>query len=71
MKHGEKNFQEAVDYLNKEGISFSTRGGKYITFNVSAQQLKERSAIHEWLAMRLSPEKQANQTSEVIPEPQR
>ena len=65
VKHGEENFQEAVDYLNKEGISFSTRGGKYITFNVNAQQLKERSAIHEWLAMRLSPKKQANQALEV------
>jgi hypothetical protein len=58
VKHAEENFQEAVDYLNKDGISFGTRGGKYITFkNVSEQQLMERSAIHEWLAMRLSPEK--------------
>jgi hypothetical protein len=68
VKHGEENFQEAVDYLNKDGISFGKRGGKYITFNVSEQQLKERSAIHEWLAMRLSPEslkKQANQASNV------
>jgi hypothetical protein len=68
VKHGEGNFQEAVDYLNKEGISFGTRGGKYITFNVSTQQLKERSAIHEWLAMRLSPESlktQTNQASDV------
>jgi len=68
VKHGEETFQEAVDYLNKDGISFGTRAGKYITFNVSAQQLMERSAIHEWLVMRLSQEslkKQASQASEV------
>ncbi len=55
MKYGEENFQEAVDHLNKEGVSFG-RGGKYLTFNVNAQQLKEKAAIHEWLASRLSPE---------------
>jgi hypothetical protein len=56
MKHGEENFQDAVDRLNKEGVSFSTRGGKYLTFNVNAQQLKGKAEIHEWLALRLSPE---------------
>ena len=56
MKHGEENFQEAVDHLNKEGVSFGMRIGKYLTFNVNAQQLKDRAAIHEWLASRLSPE---------------
>jgi len=56
VKHGEENFQEAVDYLNKEGVSFGMRSGKYLTFNVNAQQLKDRAAIHEWLASRLSPE---------------
>jgi hypothetical protein len=56
MKHGEENFQEAVDHLNKEGVSFGMRSGKYLTFNVNAKQLKDRAAIHEWLASRLSPE---------------
>lgn len=56
LKYAEENFQEAIDYLNKEGISIGTRSGKYITFNVSEQQLKEQSAIHEWLVMKLSPE---------------
>jgi hypothetical protein len=54
MKYGEKNFQEAVDQLNKDGVSFNTRKGKYLTFNVNLQQLKERAATHEWLASRLS-----------------
>jgi hypothetical protein len=56
MKHGEGNFQDAVDRLNKEGVSFGMRSGKYLTFNVNAQQLKDKAAIHEWLASRLSPE---------------
>ena len=56
MKHGEENFQEAVDYLNKEGVSFNMRSGKYLTFNVNVQQLKDRAGIHEWLSARLSPE---------------
>lgn len=56
MKHGEENFQEAVDHLNEEGVSFGMRSGKYLTFNVNIEQLKDRAAIHEWLASRLSPE---------------
>lgn len=56
MKHGEENFQEAVDRLNKEGVSFGMRRGKYLTFNVNMEQLKDRAEIHEWLASRLSPE---------------
>jgi hypothetical protein len=56
MKHGEENFQDAVDHLNKEGVSFTMRSGKYLTFNVNVQQLKDRAAIHEWLAARLSSE---------------
>jgi hypothetical protein len=60
MKHGEENFQEAVDYLNKEGVSFGVRGGKFLTFNVNAKQLKDRAPIHEWLALRLSPENPKN-----------
>jgi hypothetical protein len=56
VKHGEGGFQEVVDYLNNEGVSFGTRGGKYVTFNVNVQQLKEKATIHEWLASRLSPE---------------
>ena len=56
IKHGEANFQDAVDRLNKEGVSFGMRSGKYLTFNVNAHQLKDKTAIHEWLASRLSPE---------------
>jgi hypothetical protein len=56
VKHGEDNFQEAVDYLNQEGVSFNVRGGKYLTFNVNGQQLKDKAASHEWLASRLSPD---------------
>ena len=56
LKHSEENFQEAVDYLNKEGVSFNMRSGKYLTFNVNVQQLKDRAVIHEWLTARLSPE---------------
>ena len=55
MKYGEDNFQEATDHLNKEWGSFGTRSGKYLTFNVNAQQLKDKPDIHEWLALRLSP----------------
>ncbi|HEY6763980.1 MAG TPA: hypothetical protein VI386_04350 [Candidatus Sulfotelmatobacter sp.] len=55
VKYGEKNFQEAVDQLNKDGVSFNTRKGKYLTFNVNLQQLKERASAHEWVAARLSP----------------
>ena len=57
VKHGEENFQEAVDHLNGEGISFGTRRGKYLTFNVNVQQLKDKATTHEWLASRLSPQK--------------
>ena len=56
LKYGQENFQKAVERLNKEGVSFGTRGGKYLTFNVNAQQLKDKAAIHEWVASRLSPE---------------
>lgn len=56
VKHGEESFQEAVDYLNQAGVSFNVRAGKYITFNVNGQQLKEKAAAHEWLASRLAPD---------------
>ena len=55
VKHGEDNFQEAVDHLNGEGVSFGTRSGKYLTFNVNAEQLKDKATMHEWLSARLSP----------------
>jgi hypothetical protein len=56
IKHGEEGFQDAVDRLNQEGVSFGMRSGKYLTFNVNTHQLKDKAAIHEWLASRLSPE---------------
>ena len=55
VKHGVEGFQLAVDHLNKEGVSFGMRSGKYITFNVNVQQLKDKAAVHEWLASRLIP----------------
>ena len=55
MKYGEKNFQEAADQLNKDGVSFNTYKAKYFKFNVNLQQLKERATTHEWLAAKLSP----------------
>jgi hypothetical protein len=55
-KYGEANFKEAFDYLNNKGVSFGTRTGKYLTFNVNLQQLKDNAEVHEWLASKLSPE---------------
>lgn len=57
VKHGKEGFQEAADRLNQEGISFvGSQSGKYFTFNVNAQLLRDKAAVHEWLASRLSPE---------------
>jgi hypothetical protein len=56
VKYGKDNFQEAVDHMNSDGISFKSRDGKFLNFNVSAQQLKDKATVHEWLASRLSPE---------------
>jgi hypothetical protein len=56
MKYAESDFQAAVDYLNTQGVSFGTRAGKYLTFNVNLQQLRDQSNVHEWLAPKLSPQ---------------
>jgi len=56
VRVGEGDFQEAVDHLNSSGISVGTRSGKFLTFKVNLQQLKDKAAVHEWLAQRLSPE---------------
>ncbi|MBN2445182.1 MAG: hypothetical protein JXO22_00525 [Phycisphaerae bacterium] len=57
LRHGEDGFQEAVDRLNAEGVSFTARSnGKDLAFSVNVQQLQEWVAIHEWLASRLSPD---------------
>lgn len=56
VKYVEEDFAAAVDYLNKEGIAFGTRSNKYLTFNVSLQQLKEKQAAHDWLIQRLAPQ---------------
>ena len=53
VKHGKDNFQEAVNRLNREGVSFGTQGGNYLTFNVNVQQLKDKATTHEWLASKL------------------
>ncbi len=55
IKYGDDMSQEATDYLNGEGVLFREKGG-YFSFNVNAQQLKDKEAAHAWLAARLSPE---------------
>jgi hypothetical protein len=57
VRHGEDNLQEAVDYLNGEGVSPRISSSGYLTLNVNMEQLKEKCAVHEWLALRLSPNK--------------
>ncbi len=56
VKYVEHDFAEAVDYLNKEGMAYGARSNKALTFNVSLQQLKEKQAIHQWIAQRLAPQ---------------
>jgi len=56
IKYGQDNLQEAIDHLTKEGVSFGTTDGKYLTFNVNIQQLKDHTTVHEWIASRLSPQ---------------
>jgi len=56
VKYVEENIAEAIDHLNKEGIAFSTRSNKYLNFDVSLQQLKEKQVVHEWIVQRLSPQ---------------
>lgn len=51
----EDQLQEVTDRLNQEGISFRSKGGEYVKFNVNAQELQDKAALHEWLASRLSP----------------
>lgn len=56
VKYVDQDMSEAVDHLNQEGVAFSTRGNKYLTFNVNAQQLKDKQAVHEWVIKRLTPQ---------------
>ena len=56
VKYVEQDIAEAVDYLNKAGIAFSTSSNKYLKFNVNLQQLKDKQAIHEWVMSRLAPQ---------------
>jgi hypothetical protein len=56
VKYVEQDIDEAIDYLNKEGIAFLTRSNKYLAFNVNVKQLKDKQAIHEWIVSRLAPE---------------
>jgi len=56
VKYVEEGITEAVDHLNKEGMAFVTRSNKYLTFNASLQQLKEKQALHEWIVQRLAPQ---------------
>ena len=54
IKYVERDITEATDYLNKEGIAFGTRGGKYLTFNVNLEQLKDKKLVHEWIVQKLA-----------------
>jgi hypothetical protein len=54
VKYIEEDFQEAIEHLNDEGVSFGTRAGKYLTFNVNLQQLKDNAKAHEALAQNIS-----------------
>jgi hypothetical protein len=56
VKYTEQDISEAVDRVNQEGIEFNVRGNKYLTFNVSIKQLKDKQAFHEWIVSRLAPE---------------
>ncbi len=58
VKYPGETLNEAVDYLNKEGIPYSTRGDWGLSFNVSLEQLQEKKAGHEWVAQRLAPQHQ-------------
>jgi len=55
VKYAEGNINEAVDYLNKEGLTCDARGDQ-LRFNVNLDQLKEKATIHEWIVRRLAPE---------------
>ena len=56
VKYVEESFEEAVDHLAKDGITFDQKGSTNLRFNVSLQQLKEKEAVHEWIAQRLAPQ---------------
>lgn len=56
VKYVEEDFEAAVDYLNKDGIAFSSRNNKILTFNVNLQQLKDKQATHAWIIHRLAPQ---------------
>jgi len=55
VKHGEEGFQEAVDYMNNEGVAFRQRANEFVNFNANLQQLEKHATAHEWLAKRLAP----------------
>ena len=56
VKYPEDEMAAAVDYLNKEGLSFRTPTNKYLTFNVNLHQLKDKQVAHEWIVRRLAPQ---------------
>ena len=66
VKYVEEDFAEAVDYLNTEGIAFGTKANKFLTFNVSHRQLKEKQTAHEWLIQRLAPQNVIKSKSQQI-----
>jgi hypothetical protein len=64
VKYVEQDIKEATDYLNKQGIAFATRGTKGLSFNVNLQQLKDKRAVHEWIAQKLAPSYLTQATSQ-------
>ena len=54
VKYDDGNIDEAVAYLNKEGVTSDIREGQ-IRFNVNLQQLKDKQPAHDWLIQHLAP----------------
>ncbi|MGA2033026.1 MAG: hypothetical protein ABSG68_12265 [Thermoguttaceae bacterium] len=55
VKYAEGKIEEAVDYLNKEGVTCDARRDQ-LRFNVNLQQLKDKQSVHDWLVHRLAPQ---------------
>lgn len=56
VKYPKENIGEARDYLDKESIPVNVREDRVIFPNVSAQQLGQKQAAHNWIIQRLAPQ---------------
>lgn len=50
----EENLDEAIDYLNQEGVQPSNSGDWGLKFNVNIQELKDKQKAHEWIVHQLA-----------------